>query len=83
MRKYTHQATEVEAVQLVKPFTGFTHAFPRHHAFKLPSGRISHYHLVDVAAKVYPGDWVVKHSDGVLEVLTDVEFNRRYEESDE
>lgn len=82
MKTFKHQATEVQAVQVVKPYAGFKHAFPRHHAFSLPSGRISYFHLVDAVprSKVYPGDWVVRHEDGTIEVLTDVEFNRRYEE---
>ena len=29
--------------------------------------------------KVCPGDWIVKHSDGEIEVLTDATFNEFYE----
>lgn len=87
MKRYVHQPTEVEAVQVVAPFRAFTHAFPRHHAVKLPSGRIGYFHLVDAGSlrsRAYPGDWVLKHSseDGVwwAEILTDIEFTRSYEE---
>lgn len=89
MKRYIHKPTEVEAVQVVAPFRGLTHAFPRHHAVKLPSGRIGYFHLVDAdptRSRAYPGDWVVKHSseDGVrVEILTDDEFTQTYGEKDE
>lgn len=89
MKRYRHKPVEVEAVQVVKPFRAFKAAFPRHHEFKLPSGRISAFHLVDAEpprTKAYPGDWVLKipqeGGPAKVEILTEAEFNRRYEDVD-
>lgn len=84
MRKFTRKPTQVEAVQVVSPYRALTHAFPRNHPVKLPSGRLAYYHLVDAVdrTKAYPGDWVVKFPDGTVEIFTEEAFNDRYEEAD-
>lgn len=84
MRKFTHKPLPVEAVQVVSPYRALTHAFPRNHPVKLPSGRLAYYHLVDAVerTKAYPGNWVVRHPDKTVEILTEEVFNDRYEEVD-
>lgn len=80
MKRYKHLPTEVDAVHVVKPYAGMK-AFPRSHANHFPSGKISNYHIVDAVGRTaaYPGDYVVKHDDGTIEILTEAEFNLRYE----
>lgn len=78
MKKFVHNQFEVEAVQLVRPYRSFTTAFPRSHPVTSQAGKIMYYHMVD-GGKAYPGDFVLKHGDGTVEVLTEAEFTRRYE----
>jgi hypothetical protein len=85
MKTYRHLPTEVSAVQVEKPYREFKHHFPRHHEVKLPSGRISYFHVVDAPptrSKAFPGDWVLKLPDGSAQILSDAEFSRIYEDPD-
>lgn len=83
MREYAHKPLRVTAMCVTAPYKAIQNAFPRSHLFKLPSGRTGHIHLMDAVGntKAYPGDWILRHENGgYVEILTEDEFNKRYEE---
>lgn len=86
MKTFRHKPLEVQAVQVTSPYRAFKAAFPRHHEMKLPSGRISCFHVVDAEGRTraYPGDYVLKipqeGGPAKVEILSEAEFNRRYED---
>lgn len=82
MRAFQHKPLRVTAMCVTAPYRAIQNAFPRSHLFKLPSGRTGHIHLIDAVGRTeaYPEDWILKHEDGTVEVLTEDGFNKRYEE---
>lgn len=82
MKKARHKPIEVEFVHVVAPYKAFKAAFRQHHEVKLPSGRLAYFHVVDATgrSKAYPGDYLLKHSDGKVEIVTEKYFNETYEE---
>mgnify|MGYP001272610593 FL=1 len=75
--RFRTRSQEVEAMQLVKPYkqaiewtggTKITDADGRSFAFLvMPNG-----------VQVHPGEWIVKHSDGRLEMLWEARFRADY-----
>ncbi|SIL62128.1 hypothetical protein [Mycobacteroides abscessus] len=87
MKTYTHNPTEVEAIQVARPWKRVQDAIPFAHHVKEASGAFAFFKLsmpgtLDVA-RAYEGDWIIKHPNGYYEKLTDDEFQRDYGDSDD
>lgn len=82
METFIHNPTRVEALQVVKPWIRLQQVLPYSRQVKTGSGSLAYLILqrpgqVDTL-RAYPGEWLVFHPDGVVEVLTDEEFKRQY-----
>lgn len=82
METYTHNPTEVQAIQVARPFVKVSNAVPFAHMVKA-SGR-NQFSRFKVSApnqdmfSAYEFDWIVKYPTGCWAVLTDEQFQRYY-----
>ena len=79
LRRYVHNPLEVEALQ-VNTAAEVKSAFPRSHASHFPSGRLEYVHLVDAVgkSKAFPGEWILKHAGGYIEIVPNEWFQHAY-----
>lgn len=71
------KGVEVEAVEVQRPYRAITSAFPRSHRHNKPSGQLDYIRLVDAepgSNLAREGDWIVKHADGKIEVVSAAAF---------
>ena len=71
------KGVEVEAVQVLRPYRDIVAAFPRSHRHDKPSGALDYIRLVDAETGhnlAREGDWIVKHADGTIEVVSPTAF---------
>ncbi|SHT12301.1 Uncharacterised protein [Mycobacteroides abscessus subsp. abscessus] len=81
MKTYVHNPTEVEAIQVVRPWKGVQDAVPFAHMVKKASGAFDYFKVsfpgISEVERAYEGDWIVK-DHGYYEVLTNVQFQYYY-----
>lgn len=85
MKTFIHNPTEVEAVQVARPWINTSRAIPQARKITDQSGKLSHFLLAipgqpDIRA--YEDDWFVKYGPGMYQALPDAEFRRLYRDSD-
>lgn len=71
----------VQALQVIRPYRKVTFALPRSRQVNKPSGALDYLRVIDAPEgnnRAKEGDWVVKFSDGRIEVVTAKEFNNQY-----
>ncbi|OHU64014.1 hypothetical protein [Mycobacteroides chelonae] len=86
MKTYTHNPTEVEAIQVSRPWKGVQDAVPFAHQVKAGSGAFAFFKLSMPGSlevqRAYEGDWIVKYPTGCYTRLTDEQFQRYYGDGD-
>ncbi|QSM04653.1 hypothetical protein PROPHIGD54-2_53 [Mycobacterium phage prophiGD54-2] len=86
MKTYVHNPTEVEAIQVARPWKSVLDAVPFAHMVKRASGAFLCFKLsipgkLEVES-VFEGDWIVKYPTGCYAKLTDEQFQRYYGDGD-
>ncbi|WP_099021251.1 hypothetical protein [Mycolicibacterium palauense] len=84
---YTHNPTEVDALQVAKPWNKIKVHVPFAHPVYQANGRTIEYFKISTPGeltvkKAHPGDWIVKYPTGCVSVLTDEQFQRYYGEGE-
>lgn len=76
------KAELVQAIQVERPLRKVTYAFPRTRQLNKPSGALDYIRVIDAPApdnRARLGDWIIKHSDGSVGVVSQEEFAASYE----
>lgn len=85
-RRGRGQQPEVAAIQIARPYRAVLLKFPRAHLKAKPSGRLDYIRLIDApegSNRGRDGDWIVKHLDGKVEVITAEVFAAEYRPADQ
>lgn len=87
MKTYVHNPTEVEAIQVARPWKSVQDSIPFAHQVKEGSGALAFFTIsvpgnLEVQ-RAYAGDWIVKYPTGCYSVLTNEQFQRYYGDGDD
>lgn len=83
LKSYRRNEIDVEAMQVKRPYRNVSKAFPRSHQHDRPSGRLNYFRLTDAPEgrnRAQEGDWIIKHPNGKIEVVSAEEFEDQYDE---
>lgn len=88
MNTYTHNPTEVTAIQVKKPIVNVQKKVPLAHPVKGNGGRFAYFMVTDPTDPLRPlraheFDWIIRHPNGVYEIQNATQFQVNYGKSDD